>query len=321
MTKGLVIGKFYPPHKGHQFLIDTAKQNSDQVVVLVCDRKSETIPAGLRAEWLREVNPDVEVRVIENIGHDDDSQIWADYTMQVLGYAPDKVFTSEDYGHLYSKIMGSEHVLVDKARKIVPVSGTLIRSDPYKYWEYLLPGGKRYFAKRVCLVGAESTGTTTLSKDLANYYKTNWVPEFGRYHSIGKLFIEGEKWGSKEFEFIARTQNAWEDELAGLCNKILFCDTNSWATGIWHKRYMGYKSKKVSELAKDRKYDLYILTDVNIPFVQDGVRDGEHIRLNMHNEFMNEMKNEGFNFIVVSGSKQERLEKAVDEIRKIFASS
>jgi NadR type nicotinamide-nucleotide adenylyltransferase len=72
--------------------------------------------------------------------------------------------------------------MVDRARAAVPVSGTLIRSDPLAYLEFLEPCVRAYFVRRVVLIGAESTGKTTLAQQLAERFNTTWVPEYGRVH-------------------------------------------------------------------------------------------------------------------------------------------
>ena|SRR3989339_1445319 len=182
----LVIGKFLPPHKGHHYLISTAQSRAHHVVVLVCDFPGQPIAAVLRASWIQEVHPNVEVRVIPDIGDDDNSQRWATYTKDALGYTPDAVFTSEDYGDAYAAYLGCVHVKLDKDRKTFPISGTAVRRDPYANWNFLMPPVKPHFVKRVALVGAESTGKTTLARDLATSLNTTWVPEYGRLYAEGK---------------------------------------------------------------------------------------------------------------------------------------
>src|SRR3989344_8164812 len=121
---------------------------------------------------------------------------------------------------------------------------------------------KKIFCKKVCILGAESTGTTTMAKALAEYYKTVWVPEFGRLYWESKINLaNSSKWKTREFVYIAREQNRLEDYLAKISNKIIICDTNSFATLLWHERYMGFMSDKVDALSKDRVYDLYLLTN------------------------------------------------------------
>ena len=180
MTRGLVIGKFYPPHRGHQFLIEAALSQVDRLDVLICVRPDQTISGELRKQWLQEIHPTACVRAIDDPGEDDNSELWAKYTVRILGSAPDVVFTSEDYGEAYAHFLGCRHVLVDRERTHVPVSARAIRMDPLSYWEYLEPCVRAHFAKRVSVLGAESTGTTTLARHLAEYYRTIWVPVYGR---------------------------------------------------------------------------------------------------------------------------------------------
>lgn len=311
--RGLVIGKFYPPHRGHKHLIDTARPHVDRLTAIVC-AKPEQVPSGeLRAGWLREIHPDVDVRLVDDCLDPDDSQAWAEYTVRSLGYIPDVVFTSEEYGEPYARFLGCRHVLVDLARQSMPVSGTQVRADPLGCWEYLEPPVRAYYAKRVCLVGAESTGKTTLARALAAHYGTVWVPEYGREHSERKLAEDGAyHWNSTEFVLIAENQCRLEEAAARNANKVLICDTDAFATTLWHRRYLGFPSPEVAAVAAaHRPPDLYLLTDVDTPFVQDGTRDGEAIREWMHDAFIEELSAQGRPFRLLSGSYGERFRAAV----------
>jgi HTH-type transcriptional regulator, transcriptional repressor of NAD biosynthesis genes len=318
---GVVIGKFYPPHKGHHYLIDTALSQAEKVAVILCHKKEHSIPGELRGSWIREIHPSVDVRVIDDIYSDDDSQEWARLTIEWLGEVPDAVFTSEDYGDRYASLMGSTHIKVDQARRQVPCSGTAIRNDPFSNWQYLEPCVRVWFAKRLCVLGAESTGTTTLSMALAKALQTCWVPEYGRDYSKQKQDRGDTIWTSTEFTEIAREQCRREDIAAAKANKILICDTNAFATKLWHRRYMGSDSPEVSAIAAPRRYDLYLLTGDEIPFHQDGLRDGEHIRHQMHQWFIEELSLQATPWKIIRGSEQERLESALKEIRSLQISN
>ncbi len=310
MTTGLVVGKFYPFHKGHKYLIETAKSQVDKVTVLVCHKEGQVIPGAERARWIRRDVGGVKVMVIPDVLPDEPLP-WAKYTLKVLGFIPDFVFTSEDYGEEYARLMGSQHILVDKKRAKIPVSGTKVRKDPYANWQYLTPSARAYFAKKICVVGAESTGTTTMAQALAKYYKTVWVPEYGRFYYEGRMHLANSKWKTDDFEHIAKQQNQFEDKLASISNKIVVCDTDSFATNLWHERYIGKVSKRVARFSKNRHYDLYLVTDDSIPFVQDGTRDGEKIRHQMHERFIEELKKAGKDYIILKGNHKERLNKAI----------
>ena len=185
--RGLIVGKFYPPHRGHKYLIDAGRAQVDELSVIICQKPHEQPPGNLRAAWLSEIHPDVNVLLIDDVYDEQDSKIWAENSIRWLGFVPDVVFTSEDYGDRFAHYLGCQHVLIDKARSIVPVSGTKVRSAPLQYWEFLEPPVRGWYAKRVCLVGAESTGKTTLARSLATHYQTVWVAEYGREYSERKL--------------------------------------------------------------------------------------------------------------------------------------
>lgn len=154
--KGVVIGKFYPPHLGHNYLIDTALKNCDDVDVLVVDNPAYKLPSDKRAEWLRARHPDAHVQIIPDINDDDNSPAWALHTMRFLGYRPDVVYSSEAYGKPWAAAMGCKYVNVDIARHTVPISGTVVRKDFIKSWQFLSDETKAGLALRIVVVGAES---------------------------------------------------------------------------------------------------------------------------------------------------------------------
>jgi len=318
---GLVIGKFYPPHRGHKLLIDTATEQSERTVAIVCAKPTDTIPGELRGEWLREIHPNTEVMVIDDRYDENDSKVWAENTIRWLGRAPDAVFTSEDYGDRYAALMGSKHVSVDRARARVNISGTAVRRDPLANWDYLEPAVRGWFAKRVCVLGAESTGTTTLAKALAEKLNTVWVEEFGREYSEVKLAKNDPNWRTDEFTMIAEEQSRREDTAARQANRVLICDTNAFATVLWHRRYMGAHSAAVEQVAAKGRCDLYLLTGDEIPFVQDGLRDGEHIRHEMHTWFEQALARQSVLWKTLRGSHDERLRESVCLIQELFKDS
>lgn len=320
--RGVIVGKFRPPHRGHSYLISTGEANCKELYVLVCRHSSDTIPADLRAEWLRQLHPKVNVLVVEPTIPDDDSAAWAVFTVETLGFIPDVVFTSEDYGDPWSKCLGCAHVLVDKERVNIPISGRAIMADPLKHLDFLDPLVALYFVKRVCVVGAESTGTTTLAQDLARYYQTAWVPEYGRVYYEGKMHsTKGQDWKTEEFVWIAGEQQRLEEQMALFANKVLICDTDAFATCLWHERYVGGEREDVEQVAARRNYDLYLLTGDEIPFEQDGTRDGEGIRHAMHERFLQELKRRGKTFVLLTGNRDKRLREAIGYIDALLGSS
>jgi len=320
MTRGLIVGKFYPPHRGHKHLIDSATAQVDELHVIICKKPNEDPSGELREAWLREIHPTVRVMLIDDRYDENDSRVWAENCKRWLGFVPDTVFTSEDYGEPFAKFLGCRHVQVDKARNAVPISGTRVRNDPLACWNFLEAPVRAHYAKRVVLVGAESTGKTTLATKLAQHLNTIWVPEYGREFSELMLESEGAyNFRSEHFEHIARIQCERENEAARRCNKILICDTDAFATSIWHRRYMNAASPAVETIvAAHAKPALYLLTDVTTPFVQDGMRDGESIRGWMHQEFARCLKGRPCPTVFLCGSFAQREAQAVAAVNELL---
>ena len=256
MTTALVLGKFLPPHAGHGYLAERARSMADEVVVLLLANSAEPIPVELRHRWLEEMLP-VGDGALGGRGPPD--RLRGPGRVRPLGgHDPrghgrpsfDLLVTSEPaYGDMTAERIGARHVLVDPGRRAVPISASAVRADPYAHWEHLSPGVRAWYARRVCLTGAESTGTTTTAERLAALYDTVWVPEYGRDYSVPKD-ARGEAWTTGEFVHIARRQQELEDEAARRANRILFCDTDALATAIWHEQYLGSRAPDVEAIAR-----------------------------------------------------------------------
>ncbi|MFF3674298.1 AAA family ATPase [Streptomyces sp. NPDC002120] len=340
---GLVLGKFYPPHAGHHHLVRTAQDQCERLTVLVCAASVESVPLADRVAWMREAHPGAQVvGAVDDIPVDlHDPAIWEAHMAVFRSAVPgrvDAVFTSEEYGGELARRFGAEEVLVDRERTLFPVSGTAVRRDPVGSWEFLGPAVRAALTRRVVVLGAESTGTTTLSRALADHYrrrggvwaKTGWVAEYGRRYSEEKLAAAraadpAASWAdvsfaSEEFPVIARRQDADEERAARLGSPVLFCDTDSFATGIWHERYAGGRNPEVERIAARNRRDLYLLTDhADVPFEDDGLRDGPQLRPWMTERFRAELERTGRRFLVVRGDRAARLETAVRAVDELLA--
>jgi NadR type nicotinamide-nucleotide adenylyltransferase len=194
----------------------------------------------------------------------------------------------------------------------------MIRANPLDYLDYLPGVVRAYFIKRFTAIGAESTGTTTISKALAHHYQTPWVPEYGRLYweaKVGTYTASDEiEWYTREFVHIATMQAQMEDELARSANRVLICDTDPFATSIWHRRYMRFDASEVHNIGVNRNYTLYFLTGDEIPFVQDGTRDGERLRHQMHQWFIDALEQSGKPYVLLTGAHETRLQTAIELI-------
>ena len=325
--RGIVIGKFYPPHLGHNYLIDTALKNCDEVDVLVVDNPDYKIPSQRRAEWLQARHPQAHIQIIPDLNDDDNSPAWALHTIKFLGYTPDVVYSSEPYGKTWSQAMGCQCVDVDISRHTVPISGTKVRQDLLASWNYLSDQTKSGLAIRIVVVGAESTGTTTLSRDLAEALQVPCVPEVGRYYTESLMTNRGSTkhddytevvWTDQDFHSIGRLQQQYENAMAARSDGVIVCDTNATATELWQRRYMTKTTPEMKSIAERDIVNLYIITGDEIPFTQDGIRDGQQLRSRMNRWFTRRVKQSGVPYITVTGSRSERLKTALREARRII---
>ena len=320
-SRGVVLGRFYPPHRGHASLLRRALEEVDELTIIVSHRKDEKIPGELRARWLSEMAPTAEILLVPDLEDGADPKTWADYTLGMLGSSPDLVFTSDPEADAYAEYLGSDHWVFDKDRVSNAVSSEDIRRRPLDHWHYLPGGAQAFFAVRVVVIGAESTGTTTMAETLAAHYETVWVPEFGRTYSEGKRYTSALQWDTSEFTFVAEQQNRMEDELAAQANKVLICDTDCFAVRVWHEHYLGFMSQEIDKLCAGRRAHLYLLTDTDIPFIQDGTRSSEHVTQTMHDRFVEELTEHNKQFVVLSGAIEERKQAAVDAVDDLIASN
>lgn len=318
MRLGVTVGKFYPFHRGHDLLLREAKAQVERLVVLVGHRPGQQLPGALRAGWIAELHPDVEVvPVLEDIP--EAPEPWAARALEVLGRAPDLAFTSEAYGEPWAAAMGARHVAIDVDRAQVPTSGTALRADLGAGWAQLTPPAKAHFARRVAVLGVESSGTTTLARQLAERLETAWVPEYGRWYWEGRRHApDPERWDAEEFRRIARRQLDCEDDLARRANKLLVCDTNALATEVWHRRYRGADDPALTALAASRRYDLTILTAPDFPFVQDGTRESEDLRAAMHGWFREALADHDVPYAIASGPAEARLAQALTWVEPLL---
>jgi len=333
-SHGMVVGKFYPPHAGHHHLITMAARGCDAVTVVVAPSTVESIPLELRLDWLREVHaatPHVRiVGVYDDAPVDyDDLAAWdahcAVFRSMLDGRPVDAVYSSEDYGPELARRFDATHVSVDPSRHAVAVSGTAIRADPVAHWHQLSAPVRGWLTRRVVVLGAESTGTTTLARALAAHFRlrggafadTAWVPEYGRRLTELKMAdlpagqgVDDLVWTRADFLRVARTQNADEDRAARASSPLLVCDTDSFATAIWEERYLGSSSPAVR--ASARKPALYLLTShEGVPFEDDGMRDGEHLRAWMTGRLRASLAGAGVPWIELVGPYRNRLTSAV----------
>ncbi|GGJ40276.1 AAA family ATPase [Deinococcus roseus] len=334
----LIVGKFAPLHKGHQLLIDTALAQSEQVYIFAY---SNPEILGCEPEkchrWLTTLYPQCKVFVITpeflrfhfshlgrfelplNAEEAGVHRRFCAFLWEHLAQKPlDAVFTSEDYGEGFVEELNRyfalhqpqpevKHVLVDLQRLQVPISGTQVRADPHAHRDFLAPEVYRDFVQRVCFLGGESTGKSTLSSRMAAELHTLVVPEYGR-----TLWEEQQgHLGFEDMLKIAKFHVQQEEKRAGQANRFLFSDTSPLTTWMYSHFYFGQADPELSAL-RHRPYDFTFLCAPDFPFVQDGTRAGEAFRWKQHHWYMELLQQLAIPYTLLTGTLEERIQKVVE---------
>jgi NadR type nicotinamide-nucleotide adenylyltransferase len=172
---------------------------------------------------------------------------------------------------------------------------------------------------KVVLFGPESSGKTTLSRELANYYNTYWVEEFAREYLQNKWDKEKKICELEDIIPIAKGQIKLENEFSKKTSTLLICDTDLLETKIYSEIYYdGFCDPVLKAYALQNKYDLYILTDIDIPWIKDDLRDRPNNREEMFLAFKKALIKYNRPYIVVSGDLKSRMKIATQEIDKIL---
>ena len=174
---------------------------------------------------------------------------------------------------------------------------------------------------RIVLFGPESTGKTTLSRQLARHYNTVWVPEFARDYLQKKWNNERKTCQPEDILPIAEGQVKLENTSAEKADKILICDTDLLETKVYSEEYYGgFVDPKLDEAAQENKYDLYLLTYIDTPWEEDDLRDKPEERLEMFTAFKDVLHKHQRPYLLLKGDKETRLQKAIKAIDKLLAS-
>ncbi|TGE22015.1 ATPase [Hymenobacter aquaticus] len=159
---------------------------------------------------------------------------------------------------------------------------------------------------RIALTGPESTGKTTLSRQLAAHYHTTWAPEYAREY----LETHGAGYTLADLELIARGQVANEEEAAARATRVVFCDTDLLVIKVWAEHAFGECPEWVKQRIAQQHYDLVLLLGVDIPWEADPLREHPHHRQYFYGIYHAELSGQMSRFAEISGTPEERLAQA-----------
>lgn len=172
---------------------------------------------------------------------------------------------------------------------------------------------------KVVLFGPESTGKTTLSKQLARHYNSIWVPEYARDYLQNKWNDERKTCEPKDLLRIAIGQMKLENKLAQKTDSVLFCDTDLLETKVYSEAYYkGICDPILEKFALKNTYDLYFLTYIDVPWEADDLRDKPHEREGMFKAFEQALVDYKRPYVLLKGDKKQRLEMAIAHVDKLL---
>ncbi len=309
-----------PLHKGHVAAIRFAAKHCDELIVSLTYKPSDPIPGRTRLEWLQaefKDSPNIKPEISPD-DFDDESKsleermpLWIAFLQRRFPYI-DLIVSSEAYGEMLAGKLGIRHILFDIERVQVPVSASKIRSDPFRYWDFISDAAKSYFVKKICFYGPESTGKTFLAEKLAKRYKTEFVPE------VARELILNNDFNIDDILKIGIAQTKRVIEKTRVANKLLFCDTDLITTQIYCRQYLKVVPPVLQDLESRITYDRYFLFTPDVEWVADGMRDLGDRRAEMFRIFKNELDKRKIVYDVVSGDYQQREDFVVNKISDYF---
>lgn len=322
--RGLVLGKFMPPHAGHVAMIDFALQYCREVVVMVCVSNKEQIGPQVRLAWMKDCfqsNPRVQIELVEydedvlpnsSVSSREISALWAAYIRD--HFAGIELFvSSEPYGDYVAEFLGIEHRCFDRERRQVPVSAREILQQPFGYWDFIVPAARPWFVKKICISGSESTGKSTLTERLGRWFQTAIVPEMAR-----EVIETTEEVVFDDLLKIATLHASTINQRAKQANKLLICDTDLHITKSY-ARYLFDRDLVVPDWIEEaNRFDLHIFLDTDCLYVQDGTRLGEAERNTLSSFHERQLQEAGITYVKVGGNWEERFERTREILERFI---
>lgn len=167
---------------------------------------------------------------------------------------------------------------------------------------------------KIVLTGPESSGKTTLAKDLATYFKVHWIPEYARDY----LNQYGDSYEEADLLTIAKGQLAREEQVSQQKNKLIFCDTAFLVLKIWSEVSYGRCHPWIINQWENRKYDLYFLCRPDFPWQYDPLREHQYEQEMLFSRYLNALKSQQVPFHILKGEHEKRLKEAIDLIRQFL---
>ena len=332
---GVIENRHEPPTNGHVYMIEwsysylkaKARSLGKEAIlyVIVASNHTESIDGHLRFEWTKNLFPQDNIKIrhahdvlrdFSEFGFVYDSKdekgygsekLWGKVATELFDIKPDYLFASEGYGPGIAKYAGAEFVACDFDRSNIPVSGTEIREYPMENWKYIPRFVRGFFAKKICIVGAEYTGKEKLATHLANHYDTYCVPEFAN-----KIYDNNKrKFSIDDLREIAYSHIAGRDALLAQSNKMLISNTDLLTTLLWGSEIDETLPGWIHKEADKKVFDLFLLmSPEGLDHVPGNTHKTEKEWLAFSEKIEMELQARGWPYVKISGTEMQKKQKA-----------
>ncbi len=346
---GVVFGCFCPMHKGHLDLINRAKKENERCIVISCgydsDRGADFLELDLRYRLIKELfkdDPLVDVLKINDtkLGIDKNWSIdnWGPWLDEVykqinnLGYEDKQIVFYVSEPNYKEELEGFNQNII-LCNRDTNISGTMIRNNPMKYWNYIAPTFRRVFSHNILIMGTASEGKTTLTQDIGKYFDLPYSYEAGRINPDCK---SDEELDVEDFVYIIYEQQKLNKNLIrSKANKGVFVsDTDNLVTLMYANEYANNKNfaltkKDYQEIllplakmyAKNIRWNKIFVLSPHDNFVDDGIRCMEHSTINerqkLYSILTNLLDEFNYEYEVLDGSYYENYLKVKNYIESL----
>lgn len=312
MNIGIVVGKFYPLHMGHVNMIQQASAQFDKTIVIVSHHGIKDLELYKDSNLKRPLTGKDKLAIVQKTFQYQKELIipilvdetecpqypdgWWDWSGLVkseilsnrrvqkeIGWTPNwagfirdnnvKIVINETQDETgYLKYFGTRCEIFDFNRTEFNISATMVRNDPFKYWDFIPRASREFLVPTIVIAGGESSGKSIMTNKMANIYATTSVEEYGR--TITDLELGGDESALQYKHYRDIVNGHYQDlKFAKInANKVVFSDTDFVATQVFCETYEGKSHPVVQEYIDDIRFDLVILLDNSTKWVDDGMR-------------------------------------------------
>ena len=306
MKFGVIIGNFLPLHNGSLTLCKVAKTLSEDLIIMVINRKNDPVSIELRLSWLKMEFPTAIIKKISIETSTPNINI-IKFVLDGISkndvYSEFHIFSSDTHAVNLAKALKIKYTILDPYRLAQNIQSENLLTDPYGQWFEMPFSVRSSLIRRVVLIGPESVGKSTLANKIkSSFFPQPFLPEYGRPYEI---FRDPGPYYDEEFEKIISVHAAHRKALMPFSGPIFVEDTDELATAVWVEMLMQKQLPSI-EIQIKLPYH-YLLMDPTVPFTSEETRYfDKQKRIEFFNKIKNKLDHYNASYQILTGSWSER---------------